>query len=50
MFALAVVGFLVAFGLVLTDHRKAALCAALVLAVACVGFYFSHSYHVDWPW
>ena len=50
MFALVVLGFLVAYLLVLRGMRTPAIALALVLQLACLGFYFSHSYHVNWPW
>lgn len=50
MFALVVLGFLVAYLLVLRGMRKPAIALALVLQLACLGLYFSHSYHVNWPW
>jgi len=50
MFALAVVGFLVAFGLVLADRRKPAIAIAVVLMGVCIAFYYLHNYEVDWPW
>jgi hypothetical protein len=50
MFAIVVIGFVAAFGLVLANHRKPAIILAVVLQVFCVLFYFTHSYHVTWPW
>ncbi len=50
MFALVVLGFLVAYLLILRGMRKPAIALALVLQLACLGLYFSHSYHVNWPW
>ncbi len=50
MFALVVLAFLVAFALIWTGRRKPAIALAVGLQVACVGFYITHSYHVNWPW
>ena len=50
MFALVVLGFLVVYLLVLRGMRKPAIALALVLQLACLGLYFSHAYHVNWPW
>ena len=50
MFALVVLGFLVAYLLVLRGMRKPAIALALVLQLACLGLYFSLSYLVNWPW
>ena len=50
MFALVVPGFLAAYLLVFRGMRNPAIALALVLQLACLGLYFSHSYHVNWPW
>ena len=39
-----------AFCFAFANYRKASLWMASLLSVACVAFYFSHSYHVEWPW
>ena len=50
MFALVVPGFLAAYLLVFRGMRNPAIALALVLQLACLGLYFSHCYHVNWPW
>ncbi len=50
MFVATVIGFLVAFALVLANRRKAAIALAIVLMVPGVALYFMHDFGVNWAW